>query len=120
MQSQRISEFYQKLGDETIHRKFFSEYYFAARKYVIDEVIKYKNPYPYLGGLILRITRSVANVEITHHDRIDGKTTYTLNKLIDLWVNGFHCFFCKTVKDSEHNWICYFTNWTNICILYHY
>jgi len=73
-------------------RNLYVSSYFAAKKYVIDEVIKYKNPYPYLGGLILRITRSIANVEVTHYDRLEGETTYSFRKLIQLWANGFTAF----------------------------
>jgi len=73
-------------------RGLYMSSYFAAKKYVIDEVIKYKNPYPYLGGLILRITRSIANVKIVHYDRLEGETTYTFRKLIQLWANGFTAF----------------------------
>lgn len=30
--------------------------YFAARRFVIDEIVKYENPYPYVTGLVLRLS----------------------------------------------------------------
>ena len=37
--------------------------YFAAKRFVVDEMTRYSNPYPYVIGLVLRTTKRVANVE---------------------------------------------------------
>ena len=66
--------------------------YFAIRKYVTDEVVKYDNSYPYLNGLILRITKNMCNVMVEHREREHGGSTYTFKKLVSLWVNGFTAF----------------------------
>ena len=34
------------------------------KRFVIDEIIKYENPYPYIGGLFLGITKNLSEVEI--------------------------------------------------------
>ena len=31
--------------------------YFACKRYVVDEVLRYENPYPYMSGLLLRATK---------------------------------------------------------------
>lgn len=72
--------------------------YYVVKRYVIDEVIKYDNPYPFVHGLILRITRNMANVVIDHKDREVGKSGYNLKKLIGLWMNGFTAFSEKPLR----------------------
>lgn len=62
------------------------------RRYVVDEIIKYKGPYCYIDGLILRITTNLSSVEVTHLERKVGKSNYNLIKLIKLWMNGFTSF----------------------------
>lgn len=66
--------------------------YFVARRYIIDEIINYKNAYPYLSGLILRTTKNISNVEITHKNRKIGESGYTFKSLLKLWLNGFTAF----------------------------
>ena len=72
--------------------------YFCVRRYVVDEVIKYKNPYPYLGGLFFRVTINVGNCEINHRQREIGKSNYSMKKLITLWLNGFTSFSVKPLR----------------------
>lgn len=59
--------------------------FWVARRFVIDEVIKYKNPYTHLQGLFLRTTKNIVNVEIEHFERAVGESNYTIKKLIKLW-----------------------------------
>ena len=63
--------------------------YFAAKRFVVDEVLRYKNAYPYVIGLVLRSTKSIVNVDVTHREREIGTSGYTLVKLLALWINGF-------------------------------
>lgn len=66
--------------------------FFAAKRFVIEEVLKYDQPFPYLEGLILRSTYNIALVEGNQKERMDGASGYTLTKLIRLWLNGFTSF----------------------------
>lgn len=75
--------------------------YFIARKYIITEICKYKNPFPYIWGLILRTTRNIANAEIQHKSRDNGSSGYTLAKLLGLWLNGFTAFSVKPLRISS-------------------
>ena len=72
--------------------------YFVARRYLIDEMIKYKNAYPFLSGLVLRSTRNLSMVDIDHRSRIEGKSGYSIKKLLNLWLNGFTAFSIKPLK----------------------
>lgn len=72
--------------------------YFACKRFVIDEVLRYRNPFPYISGLLLRTTNKVANVEVHHRDRLEGTSGYTLKKLFLLWINGFTAFSVKPLR----------------------
>lgn len=68
------------------------------RRFVIDEVIKYDQPYPYLKGLVLRITHNIGNVEMEQRAREVGQSGYSFGKLISLWLNGFTAFSIKPLR----------------------
>lgn len=72
--------------------------YFACKRYVADEVVKYDKPYPYLGGLVLRTTNNITDVVIDHKDRMVGESNYNLGKLFSLWLNGFTAFSIKPLR----------------------
>lgn len=72
--------------------------YFAARRFVIDEMIRYEYAYPYVIGLVLRTTKNIVNADVNHRDRQDGKSGYTLKKLLGLWFNGFTAFSVKPLR----------------------
>ena len=72
--------------------------YFCARRFVIDEILRYQNPYPYVSGLLLRTSNKIVNAEVSHHERMEGTSGYTFGKLISLWLNGFTSFSIKPLR----------------------
>ena len=72
--------------------------YFAARRFIIDEIISYQNPYPYVIGLVLRSTKNIVNVRVDHREREEGTSGYTMKKLLSLWFNGFTAFSVKPLR----------------------
>lgn len=72
----------------------------AIQKYIAEEMLKYKNPYPYMTGLILRTTSDIVNVEMEERKRISGATTFTFKKMLKLWINGFTAFSVKPLRIS--------------------
>lgn len=66
--------------------------YFAVKRFVVDEMLKYQNAYPYVIGLVLRTTKNICNVKVNHRDRLEGTSGYSLKKLLALWMNGFTSF----------------------------
>lgn len=72
--------------------------FFVARRFVIDEMLKYAGPFPYVIGLVLRATRKIANVPVEHRDRAEGVSGYTFAKLLGLWMNGFTAFSVKPLR----------------------
>ncbi len=72
--------------------------YWVVRRFVVDQMITYTNPYPYLGGLMLRTTQNACNVDVSHRKRLEGKSGYSLRKMIELWLNGFTSFSVKPLR----------------------
>lgn len=72
--------------------------YFAARRFVVDEMVRYDGSFPYVIGLVLRTTRNIVNVDVTHRRREQGESGYTLTKLFALWINGFTAFSIKPLR----------------------
>jgi undecaprenyl-phosphate 4-deoxy-4-formamido-L-arabinose transferase len=64
----------------------------VLNRFLVDEIIRYDKPYPYVDGLVLRTTSKIARVEVDHEERRSGKSGYTLAKLIRLWLNMFTSF----------------------------
>lgn len=72
--------------------------FFIARRFVIEEMIRYENAYPYVFGLLLRTTGKVACVATHHRKRMLGKSGYSFKKLLALWINGFTAFSVKPLE----------------------
>lgn len=79
-------------------RDLYISSYFAAKRFVMEEMLRYTNPYPYVIGLVLRTTKNIANVDVSHREREVGTSGYTLGKLFGLWFNGFTAFSIKPLR----------------------
>ena len=74
--------------------------YFAARRFLVDEMLRYEHCYPYVMGLVLRSTKNICNVPVKHRAREEGRSGYTVAKLLGLWMNGFTSFSVKPLRIS--------------------
>ncbi len=83
-----------------IPKNFAGSSFYVAKKYVIDEMIKYPNAYVYLLGLVFRTTNKVDSVFVNHRQREVGKSGYTFGKLLGLWINGATTFSIKPLRMS--------------------
>lgn len=79
-------------------KELYVSSYFAARRFVVDEMLRYDKSYPYVIGLVLRATKRITNVTVNHREREVGVSGYTFSKLIALWMNGFTAFSVKPLR----------------------
>ena len=77
----------------------FSSYY-VMRRFVMLEIIKTRNPHPYVGGMLVSITKKLSTVPIDHHKRIAGTSGYNLRRSIALWLNGITAYSVKPLTFS--------------------
>ncbi|HLP53261.1 MAG TPA: glycosyltransferase family 2 protein [Chitinophagales bacterium] len=68
------------------------------RRDVVNEVIKYKGPFPYIDGLLLRVTSNIGKVTVKHDARVHGKSNYTVGRLVSLYLNMFVNFSIKPLR----------------------
>ncbi len=59
----------------------------ALSRALVDEIVRYTGPYPYVDGLVFRSTRNIGTVLVEHSARSEGRSGYTLRKLLRLWLN---------------------------------
>lgn len=59
----------------------------AMRRELVERVIQYNGPYPYIDGLILGATNRIERCKVEHAARAEGRSSYTLRKLVRLSLN---------------------------------
>jgi polyisoprenyl-phosphate glycosyltransferase len=67
-------------------------------KSMIDEIIGYHGPFPYIDGLIFRSTSNISSVYVEHSKRTEGRSNYTFRKLVSLYLNMFVNFSIKPLR----------------------
>lgn len=72
----------------------------VLNKFLVNEIIKYKAPFPYIDGLILQTTDKIGKVMVEHEARQEGQSGYTVGKLISLWLNMFTNFSILPLRIS--------------------
>ncbi|HLJ95379.1 MAG TPA: glycosyltransferase family 2 protein [Gemmataceae bacterium] len=69
-------------------------------RFTVDEILKYRGPFPYLDGLALRCTRNIGKLEVCHQPRREGRSNYTFRRLVRLWLNMFVNFSVMPLRLS--------------------
>ena len=52
-------------------------------------VASYDGPYPYVDGLVFQVTQNVGRLQVEHLPRVEGRSNYTLSRLLRLWLSMF-------------------------------
>ena len=79
-------------------KKLYLSSFKVMNRFVVDEVIKYRGPFPYIDGLIYRTTHQLGQIDVEHQARQAGRSSYTLRKLVGLWLNMFLNFSIKPLR----------------------
>ncbi len=53
---------------------------------IVDSMLMYENSYPYIDGLIFRVTKSITQVSVEHHERYASVSNYNLRKSISVFL----------------------------------
>ena len=72
--------------------KLYLSSFKVMSRFAVDQVLSYRGPFPYIDGLILQSVSKIGIVVVPHEERRAGKSSYTLTKLISLWLNTFTNF----------------------------
>ncbi len=76
--------------------------YYACLRFVVDNALRYHNPFPYIGGLLFQSISTYTSVPINHRRRTDGKSGYSLRKLVGLWASGITAFSIKPLRFADY------------------
>jgi undecaprenyl-phosphate 4-deoxy-4-formamido-L-arabinose transferase len=74
----------------------------VMNRFLVNEIIKYRGPYPYTDGLIYRVTRKIGQIPVEHRASQSGPSRYTLRRLVRLWLNMFLNFSIKPLRISVY------------------
>ena len=74
----------------------------VMNRFLVNEIIKYRGPYPYTDGLIYRVTRNIGQIPVEHRVSASGPSRYTLRRLVRLWLNMFLNFSIKPLRISVY------------------
>lgn len=78
------------------------ENFSCIKRFVIDEIVKYDKPFPYIDGLIYRTTHRIKMVSMDERNRADNLGTgFSFGKCLSLWLNGFTAFSVKPLRISS-------------------
>ena len=55
--------------------------------FAVEQVARYAGPYPYVDGLLMQVTQRLDSIEVKHLPRAEGRSNYTLKRLVLLWLN---------------------------------
>jgi undecaprenyl-phosphate 4-deoxy-4-formamido-L-arabinose transferase len=70
----------------------------VMNRFVVDEIVKYRGPFPYIDGLIYRTTHKIRQISVEHRASTAGPSRYTFRKLVGLWLNMFLNFSIKPLR----------------------
>lgn len=79
-------------------KKLYLSSFKSVSLFIVKEIIKYDLPYPYIDGLILRTTSNIGKLKVEHSIRKEGKSQYTIVKLVALWLNMVTNFSIKPLR----------------------
>ena len=68
---------------------FYLSSFRCVTRFVAEQVVGYAGPYPYIDGLILQVTQRIGSIEVRHEARRAGESTYTLRRLVRLWLSAW-------------------------------
>ena len=68
---------------------FYLSSFRCVSGFVARRVTEYAGPYPYIDGLLLQVTQRIGSIEVSHEARRAGRSTYTLRRLVRLWLSAW-------------------------------
>lgn len=68
---------------------FYLSSFRCVSAFVAAQVCAFAGPYPYIDGLILQVTQRIGSIDVAHHPRKAGRSSYTLRRLVRLWLSAW-------------------------------
>ncbi len=68
---------------------FYLSSFRCVSAFAAQQVISYAGPHPYIDGLLLQVTQRIGSIAVRHEARKAGSSTYTLRRLVRLWLSAW-------------------------------
>lgn len=68
---------------------FYLSSFRCVSAFVAKQVVGYAGPFPYIDGLLLQVTQRIGSIAVRHEARVAGESTYTLRRLVRLWLSAW-------------------------------
>ncbi|MBI4624565.1 MAG: glycosyltransferase [Verrucomicrobia bacterium] len=68
---------------------FYLSSFRCVSAFVARQVVSYAGPFPYIDGLLLQVTQRIGSIAVRHEARRAGTSTYTLQRLVRLWLSAW-------------------------------
>jgi glycosyltransferase involved in cell wall biosynthesis len=68
---------------------FYLSSFRCVGAFAAAQVTEYAGPYPYIDGLLLQVTQRIGSIEVRREPRRAGQSTYTLGRLMRLWLSAW-------------------------------
>ncbi len=96
------SSFNDRIATFMLHKpkELYLSSFKVMNRFVVDEITKYRGPYPYTDGLIYRVTRNIGQIPVEHRSSANPRSRYTFRRLLRLWLNMFLNFSIKPLRLS--------------------
>lgn len=63
-------------------------------------ILDHNGPFPYIDGLIMQITQNIGSLQVSHLPRAEGRSNYTLRRLVRLFLSMFLNFSVTPLRIS--------------------
>lgn len=72
--------------------------FYAISRFAVEAYKSYKSPFPSMMGYLNTVAGKITDIEMSHRPRMEGRSNYSLKKLLKLWLNGFTNFSVKPIR----------------------
>src|SRR5438067_750149 len=79
---------------------FYLSSFRCMSAFVVREITRYEGPFPYVDGLILQVTQDIDRLLVRHLPRAEGRSNYTMRRLLRLWLSMFVNFSVMPLRLS--------------------
>jgi undecaprenyl-phosphate 4-deoxy-4-formamido-L-arabinose transferase len=76
------------------------------RREVVDELVRYKGPYPYVDGLLLQVTTNVTQIDVAHHERFRGHSNYNFIRSLKVFMKLATTFSVSPLRFASLSGVC--------------
>src|SRR5215470_5912090 len=66
-------------------RNLYLSSFKCLSRFLVEQILRYRGPYPYLDGLALRCTRNISTIEVHHAPRREGRSNYMSRRGWSAW-----------------------------------